>query len=176
MNIFRETDVQLFEHLATMHGLAALYLEQEPDVHLLALRKVGNDKKLDESVFYLHFQDFASRYNHRKKDMSFANSNDVLRVQYEQQQRSMHVGPWMVVMPKHHLRHHVRHRRCDDMSHQGVKKYMPAFRNAVRPVIKPDVVNRIKQCKACQQVPTYPAHRCRASIVEISTIWSNMFN
>ena len=145
--VLRLIGTELYEHQSTMRGLKDLHLAQ----NLLALKMLMKNELLDDILFPEDVQDCAKRYYHQKKDLLFLNQNDILCVNYIQQQRAMHVRPCMIVMPQLY-QHEIPYRAHDETGHQGVGKVLARIQERhTWPGIKRDVVNHIKHSLICQQ-------------------------
>ena len=165
----RLVGTELHEHQSTMRGLQDPHLDQNRDVHLLALKKLMKNEPLEHILFPEDVQDIAKRYYHQKKDLLFLNQNDIKCVNYIPQQRAMHERPCMIFMPQLY-QHEVLYRAHNESGHQGVGKDLAIIQERHTWLgIKRDVVNHIKHCLKCQQTkqragnPCYPLQSVNSS-------------
>ena len=96
----RDINTELHEHAHTAHGINDLFLAQNRDVHVLALKKLVMSESIDHDIFPEDVREFARNYLRQKKDLLFVNKNGVLCVQYPLTQRPLHERPCMIVMPQ----------------------------------------------------------------------------
>ena len=69
----KEIDTELHEHANTVHGIKALLLAQNRDVHVLAIKKLVAQGSIDHDVFPEDVRAFARNYHEQKKGLLFIN-------------------------------------------------------------------------------------------------------
>ena len=131
-----------------------------------------NNGLLVDAVFAEDVQDLAKRYYQQKNDLQFKNPDDIftpMSVNYNPQQRAMHVPPCMIVMPQL-CQHNTLYRPHDESGHHGEGKVLARIQQRhTWSSIKRNVVNHIKHCLTCQQTkqpagnPCYPLHSINCS-------------
>ena len=116
--VLRTIGTELHEHHLTQCGLKDLHLAQNKDVHLLALKRLMKDEPMEDAIFPEDVKVFAKRYYNQKKDFLFLNPDDILCVNFVQQQHALHVRPCMLVMPQLY-QHETEHTMSRDIRAWG---------------------------------------------------------
>ena len=97
----RDLDSELHEHANTMHGVKDLLLDQNRDVHELAINNLILNQPIDHDKFPEDVREFPRNSFKQKKDLLFISSNGILCTRYPPTQRSLHERTLhMIVLPQ----------------------------------------------------------------------------